>query len=250
MKKTTRQPKQATLTPMSLAEAVKALESGNLSGRDYDNAMHAAGIYREAARPLQEIKAELSTAEGERKKVLEHAERLAFFGYHSTETLKALHAAKTFEERETIRAGEVKAKEARERQRLKDLEVKTARELTARKAEDKRLTDAAREKAEREKHFQKATIQLADDISQFKTIKKKSDTKRARINRHNGRAGGREPKDPQDNIDAAVNAVRLRMKNNPSLGMKRACEYEIKAQGLSIKWEALRKHVNKPRRAV
>ncbi|MEI8122119.1 MAG: hypothetical protein WCI20_08700 [bacterium] len=76
---------------------------------------------------------------------------------------------------------------------------------------------------------------------------KKSPAKlrQARINHDNGQGGGRPTVDSQTQIDAAVRGVRDRRKNNPSLGMKRACEFEIKEQGLSIKWQGLQKHVKR-----
>jgi hypothetical protein len=95
--------------------------------RELDCAMYAAGVYREAARTLREIEADLASAKGEHKEALTIARGMLLGRAHSTETLKALAAAPTFEAREVIRSAEVKAQEERE-----------ARALATRKAEKER----------------------------------------------------------------------------------------------------------------
>ena len=74
-------------------------------------------------------------------------------------------------------------------------------------------------------------------------------TKRARVNRRNAKLGGAPLKDNPELIERAVAGVRARLRVNSRLGMKRACELECREKGLSIKWEALRKHVKKPKGA-
>lgn len=73
----------------------------------------------------------------------------------------------------------------------------------------------------------------------------KAAAKRARSARRNGKGGGRPTADTDKQITSAVQDVLARLKNNPYLKMKRACELAIEKEALTIRWEALRKHVKK-----
>lgn len=72
--------------------------------------------------------------------------------------------------------------------------------------------------------------------------------KRAQLAKRHGKLGGRPLEDGQTKIDEAVQDVLARLKNNPHLRMKRACELAIKEILLTITWPALQKHVKKAQR--
>jgi len=78
----------------------------------------------------------------------------------------------------------------------------------------------------------------------------KADIKRVRDAKRYGRLAKHEPKDGEDNIQKAVDKViELRSYNkSTSMTMERACRIAIKEFMLTIKWQALAKHVrNSPK---
>lgn len=75
-----------------------------------------------------------------------------------------------------------------------------------------------------------------------------SEVRRVRIARRNGRAGGRPTTDSEKLIMAAVQDVLDRLRNNPYLKVKRACELAVEEGSLTIGWQALRRHVKKVQR--
>ena len=211
--------------------------------RAWDTALHAAGVYREAGRTLREIETDLATATGERKTVLEHARGIVLCRTYSTATCKALAAARSFKKREAIRAAEVEATAQREADALAARQAEKARQHAACVAEAERRATEAREREARKRQAQDDLRTLAEAAR----AKATANTKRARVNRRNGKLGGAPLKDNPELVALAVAGVRARLRVNPRLGMKRACELECRGRGLSIKWEALRKHVKQPK---
>ena len=107
--------------------------------------------------------------------------------------------------------------------------------------------DAERREREGRKRQEQDDLHTLAESARTKTAAHKS---RARVNRRNGKLGGRKSYDKPEKIICAVEDVRRMVKKNASLGMKRACEFACKDNGLTIKWPALRRYVVNPRRRV
>jgi len=111
------------------------------------------------------------------------------------------------------------------------------------------------------KFCQKRLAELIEEIETFAQIHRspimtaaeqasnplhqKSQAKRARLARQHGKRGGRKTMDNRDQIDDAVEDAHDRLKNNPAMGLKRACEFACEAKRLIIKWPALQVHYKK-----
>jgi hypothetical protein len=130
--------------------------------RKWDTAMHAAGVYREAARPLRDIEADLTTAEGERKTVLEVARGFHLCPTHSTATLRSLAAARTYAAREAIREQERRECEQREAEAAAQRRAEQERQQAALGAEEARRAAEAREREVRRRRYEEAMIRLAE----------------------------------------------------------------------------------------
>lgn len=206
--------------------------------RELDTAAHAAGVYREATRPLKDLEADLANATGERKTVLDHARRFILTRTHATATLKALHAGRTFEKREAIRTAEAEAaaqrEAAREAQRRKETQDRNA----ARIAEGERREAEAREREAFDRSFKEATITLAKKAPPV-AISKYSMKKKTATARRNGRLGGRLPADDEEDRQKALVDLGRRLHNGGT--MSAACKAVIKQYGLSIQPRALEK---------
>jgi membrane protein involved in colicin uptake len=206
--------------------------------------LYERGVYREACRPLREIETDLAWAEGERKKILEQARNMALCRSHSAATLRALASATTFEKREAIRRKELHHSEQRAREAEAQRHRAEQEQRCAEAKEAKRRDAEALENAERERQAQDDLHALAEAARAKATPNKK----RARINRRNGKFGGRPIADDFDKLKLAIEGVKSRRMNNPMLSMKRACELESK--NLTISWQALQRHVRKNRKPL
>lgn len=133
--------------------------------RDFETAAHAAGAYAEAQRdPADREKEERDTRDENRKIVLYFANVSLALTY-SRDTLKALHAAKTFEKREAV----IKAIQDAARKKAEDDAAAAAaniqRILAAQKAADEKAVAEARAKEESERRFKENVARIADGLA-------------------------------------------------------------------------------------